>query len=568
MNAILCFVLLTAQSDNNIFLPEYMTAEESLRIDKIGQGHVITAPPGGWVETPAEFEPVRGVWVTWRYGTYNTVEREIVREVVSSCKAYIIPGSSSDTTSIKSYLTSGGVPLDSVRFYVFPNNSVWMRDYGPWFIRRQDGTEGIIDFQYNRPRPLDDTIPWRIGQAWSIPVYGSPLEHPGGNFMVDGLGRGFFSSLIYEENPSYSAYTIDTMMRNYSGLELTGPVKRMLTEYTGHIDLWTKILNDTLVMVGDYASGHPNDTVLDNRADSITHMKTREGFPYRVVRVIMPWDLSDAPPTYLNSLFVNNKVLVPTWSLPEDPQGIAAYQNVLPGYTVVGINCSSMASSGGAIHCITMQVPASQYVHVRHYPYPDTSDLVSTYRIRCRIITSSGLRAESTLVFYKVGANGSYSTLALNAVVDTQGVYAAYIPHQTAGDTVYYYILAQNTQNIRRTSPRDVPPHLFRFRIYSGVMVGEFGSSALAHFSAFPNPARNFLKFNFSMSRTSEVRVEIYNALGQKVKTIVDGSYGSGDHTVSWDLTNNNGGELAQGVYFCSVAAGGNKYTGKLLIVK
>jgi len=506
--------------------------------------------------------------VTWRYNTYNTIEREIVREVAEVCKAYIIPGAASETTSIKSYLTSGGVPLDSISFYIYSNNSIWIRDYGPWFIRKQDGTEGIVDFQYNRPRPADDTIPWRIGQSWGIPVYGSPLEHPGGNFMVDGLGRGWFSSLIYEENPGYSAYTIDTMMRNYSGLELTAPMKRILTEYTGHIDLWTKILNDTLVMVGEYQAGHENDTVLDNRADSIMHMKNREGFPYRVVRVIMPWTTSDAPPTYLNSLIINNKVLVPTWSLPEDPQGIAAYQNAMPGYEIIGINCSAMASSGGAIHCIAMQVPASQYVHVRHYPYPDTSDLVSSYRIRCRIITSSSLRPESTLVFYKVGSAGSYSTLALNAIVDTQGVYIAYIPHQTAGDTVFYYLLAKNTQNIRRTSPKDVPPHLFSFRIYSGVVVGEYGSSALAHFSAYPNPARHDLKFSFSLANQIDVRIDIYNAVGQKVRTIIDGPCSPGDYTASWDLRDDTGEELAQGVYFCAVIADGEKYTGKLLIVK
>ena len=566
---IFTFLLIMANGQgNDIFLPEYMTAEESLRIDEIGQGHVITAAPGGWVETPAEFERMRGVWVTWRYNTYNTIEREIVREVAEVCKAYIIPGAASETTSIKSYLTSGGVPLDSISFYIYSNNSIWIRDYGPWFIRKQDGTEGIVDFQYNRPRPADDTIPWRIGQSWGIPVYGSPLEHPGGNFMVDGLGRGWFSSLIYEENPGYSAYTIDTMMRNYSGLELTAPMKRILTEYTGHIDLWTKILNDTLVMVGEYQAGHENDTVLDNRADSIMHMKNREGFPYRVVRVIMPWTTSDAPPTYLNSLIINNKVLVPTWSLPEDPQGIAAYQNAMPGYEIIGINCSAMASSGGAIHCIAMQVPASQYVHVRHYPYPDTSDLVSSYRIRCRIITSSSLRPESTLVFYKVGSAGSYSTLALNAIVDTQGVYIAYIPHQTAGDTVFYYLLAKNTQNIRRTSPKDVPPHLFSFRIYSGVVVGEYGSSALAHFSAYPNPARHDLKFSFSLANQIDVRIDIYNAVGQKVRTIIDGPCSPGDYTASWDLRDDTGEELAQGVYFCAVIADGEKYTGKLLIVK
>ncbi|MEO0206782.1 MAG: agmatine deiminase family protein, partial [candidate division WOR-3 bacterium] len=242
---LILFVLFSFEEPSEI-LPKWMTAEESLRVDEIGKGHIVTAPPGGFVVTPAEYAPLRGVFLTWT--SYTSILREIVRYTVPTCKAYII---CSDSNSVKSYLTSGGVPLDSVRFHIFPYNSVWIRDYGPWFIRKQDNTEGIVDFQYNRPRPSDDTIPWRIGQAWGIQVYGSPLEHPGGNFMVDGHGTGFFSSLIYEENPSYTPAQINQLMLEYSGLEQTIPVKRILTEYTGHIDLWTKILNDTLVMVGE-----------------------------------------------------------------------------------------------------------------------------------------------------------------------------------------------------------------------------------------------------------------------------------------------------------------------------
>lgn len=558
---LLFFVILSFVEPSEV-LPKWMTPEESLRINEIGKGHIITAPPGGFVVTPGEYEPVRGVFLTWT-GSYQTVMREIVRNVVPSCKAYII-ASAGDTNSIKSYLTSGGVPLDSVRFSVFPYNSVWIRDYGPWFIRKQDNTEGIVDFQYNRPRPSDDTIPWRIGQAWGIPVYGSPLEHPGGNFMVDGHGTGFFSNLIYEENPGYTPAQINQLMLEYSGLEQTIPVKRILTEYTGHIDLWTKILNDTLVMVGEYATGHPNDTVLDNRADSITHCKNREGFPYRVVRIVMPWSTSNAPPTYLNSLFVNNRILVPTWGLPEDQQALNTYQQYLPGYTVVGINCSSMANSGGAIHCITMQVPKSQYIHIAHNRLNDTNNTTTPYRVRARIITSNNLVAESTLVFYKINSASSFTITPLSAVVDTPGIYAGYIPPQSSGDTVYYYLLAKNINNIRRTSPAYVPPQLYSFRILP-VAVLEQITHTVNGFGLFPNPTKGIINFSLVLPDEADVKLTIYNALGQQIMTS-EKRYKQGKHTISLDMRRY--GQLSSGTYFYRISIDNDIITGKFLLIK
>ena len=159
MITLLCLTLLISSADYT-FLPQRMTPEEQLRINDIGKYYIPTAPPEGWVETPGEFEPVRGVFITWIYSqsTYRPIFREIVHEVAEVCKCYIIT-SSSDTTTIKSYLTSNGVPLDSVIFYTWPYNSVWIRDYGPWFIRKQSNSgkvwlilftivQGLLTIQY------------------------------------------------------------------------------------------------------------------------------------------------------------------------------------------------------------------------------------------------------------------------------------------------------------------------------------------------------------------------------------------------------------------------------------
>ncbi|MBE0432494.1 agmatine deiminase family protein [candidate division WOR-3 bacterium] len=549
-------------------LPKWMTPEETERAGEIGRGHVLTTPPDGWVETPAEFEQLRGVFVTWIYGSYNTIFRQIVAEAAEVCKVYIIVGSASEQNSITNYLQTNSVPLDSITFYVWPRDAIWIRDYGPWFVREHDNTEGIVDFIYNRPRPLDDTIPWRIGQAWSLGVYGSPLRHAGGNFMVDGLGTGFASTLLYQENAGYTPAQIESLMLAYSGLERLIVLDRINIEYTGHIDLWTKILNDTLVMVGEYAAGHQNYTILNAHADSIARCQNREGFPYRIVRIPMPWSTSSAPPSYLNSLFVNNKVLVPLWNQAEDDTALFIYQQALPGHEIVGINCSAMGGSGGAIHCITMQAPSARYVHVHHHPLTDTSDTLNDYRVRARIATSSSLVADSTLVYYKIDG-GAFSDVPLAPVIDTPGVYAAHIPAQSLGDTISYYLTAQNTEAITRTSPRHVPPQAYSFIVADPQLVSEQQAARIVNaIETAPNPVQERLRFAIDLNEPARLRITIYNTLGQMVRVVTDRWFDAGHHQIFWDLCDDRGRKVTQGVYFYALVSDRETRTGKVLFVE
>jgi flagellar hook assembly protein FlgD len=45
------------------------------------------------------------------------------------------------------------------------------------------------------------------------------------------------------------------------------------------------------------------------------------------------------------------------------------------------------------------------------------------------------------------------------------------------------------------------------------------------------------------------VRVVIYNALGQEIRTLVDGFHGAGVHTVLWDGRDADGRDVSSGVY-------------------
>ncbi|MEO0072546.1 MAG: T9SS type A sorting domain-containing protein [candidate division WOR-3 bacterium] len=79
---------------------------------------------------------------------------------------------------------------------------------------------------------------------------------------------------------------------------------------------------------------------------------------------------------------------------------------------------------------------------------------------------------------------------------------------------------------------------------------GEVTLSEFNLFNATPNPLRNFTEIRWQIPKTSKVRVAIYNATGQLIKTLVDGYYEAGDYRVSWNRTDNYGRRVSAGIYF------------------
>ncbi len=426
-------------------LPKFMTDEEILKSFEIGKYLQKGPPPSYPVRTHAEYERVQCVFFRWPYSSsWNYIWREMIREVSEVTKAYIITAYPSDTTSIKNYLLQGGVNIDSVRFFIVSTNSVWIRDYGPWSIYVENGSLSIIDFIYNRPRPQDDSFPSKLGQAWNLPVYLPDLVHPGGNFMVDGNGVGFSTELIYQEN-NLTPSQIAQIMKDYLGLEKFVVVPRILYEYTGHIDIFAKILNDTLVMVGKYDNPNdPNYARLNQIADSISHVQNLDGKYFKVVRIIMPESFSPSHTTgatYLNSLFVNGKILVPIYGLPQDPEALQVYQQALPDYEVIGINCSAMVGSGGAIHCVTMGFAPKDFLppEVIHNPLQDTS--ISYWPLTVFAEVFDNLKVYRVYLIYNINHQDS-TMLRMLKVENTDSFYREFEGNVNVGDSIFYRILA------------------------------------------------------------------------------------------------------------------------------
>jgi hypothetical protein len=83
-----------------------------------------------------------------------------------------------------------------------------------------------------------------------------------------------------------------------------------------------------------------------------------------------------------------------------------------------------------------------------------------------------------------------------------------------------------------------------------------------------PNPFNPTTQVNFALPQSGEVKLAVYNVLGQHVTNLVDGVMNAGYHTVTWDGTDENGNAVSTGVYFVKMNVDGNTDTRRMTLIK
>ena len=71
-----------------------------------------------------------------------------------------------------------------------------------------------------------------------------------------------------------------------------------------------------------------------------------------------------------------------------------------------------------------------------------------------------------------------------------------------------------------------------------------------------PNPSAGPTTVEFDLPRSAHVRVEVFDVLGRRVASLVDGALGAGRHAVAWDGATATGARARAGVYLCRLNAG------------
>jgi hypothetical protein len=84
----------------------------------------------------------------------------------------------------------------------------------------------------------------------------------------------------------------------------------------------------------------------------------------------------------------------------------------------------------------------------------------------------------------------------------------------------------------------------------------------------YPNPFNPTTFIDFSLPLSARVRVEVFNMLGQSVRTLLDSERHAGIHTVEWDGTNDHGTPVASGVYIYRINADEMHSSKKMVLVR
>lgn len=554
-------------------LPRFATKEErAFAPFYTPPAAVRIVPPPRAVRTMAEFEELEGIIVRWAYNTQNLLLSQIVDAAQDEGMVWIItrPGTS-DSANIKSYLASRSIPLTNIEFLSIGTNSIWSRDYGPWCVYDVDtDSMAIVDFRYNRPRPQDDVVPVALAQLWNLPLYQTvtmpdSLSHTGGNYMVDGSGRGFASKLIYFENRLQSVERIDSILLQYSGISSFITMDTLLYDGIHHIDMHMKMLDEETILVGQYPVNVSDYQRIENTVNYLATLTNSYGRPYRIIRIPMPADASGRYPpqsyylTYVNALIVNKTVLVPVYNLPTDAAAMQTWREAMPGYRILGFDCNAIIPQSGAIHCIAKEIGVREPVRIRHKRLWEVSDTVASYRIEATVRVRSG--ADSVFLFWRADSTASFARMLMT---DSGGVYVAEIPAQTAGSRVSYFMEATSFSGRRLTFPLVGEAGAFTFTVKSSptsVPLGVAGRFRLDN--NYPNPFNPSTTIRFEIPASGVVTLKVIDLMGREVTTLVARMLEAGSHAALFDAH-----RFSSGVYFYTLEWEGRKLSKPMLLLK
>ena len=529
----------------------------------------ITTPPEyDNLRAAAEWEEIEALTIAWE--GFECILKQITAAAVSECKVIIFTESPSSTSN---YLTGnqcgGPVPMDNVEIIDVDLNSIWIRDYGANTVYGSWNDDRIlVDWMYNRPRPDDDVVPDELGQHMDIDVYSTTAEpndlmNTGGNYMSDGFGLAFESELIVEENngestwwtdfPDHTLEEIEGILEDFMGIESLVTMSMLPYDGIHHIDMHMKLLDESTLLMSEYPEGVADGPQIEANLEYVlSNYTTRWGTPFDVIRIPSPPEYNYGYPdvggyylTYSNAVFVNNKVILPTYYTEYDTTALRIWEEALPGYDIVGIDCDSgndnIISLSGAIHCITHSVGVEDPLIISHLPLDDTENTTDPYTVEGYLSHRSGI--STATLFYATSPDGPWTEVVMSDTGNGED-FTADIPAQASGTVVYYYISGEANSGKTGNRPMPAPEGWWTFHV-GEIIIDGIAENEIGGFSPiYPNPASAITCVPVQLRSELDARVVLRNVMGATIEVIHQGILPQGQTKLFFDASN-----LASGAY-------------------
>lgn len=255
----------------------------------------------------------------------------------------------------------------SVKLEVRRYGDVWLRDTGPLVVR--SGADWVAKrFGFNGwggkyLMDGDQEIGAELARDAGLPVETADWILEGGAIDVDGTGLVVTTEqclLNPNRNPELSRAKIEARLGRDLGFDrVLWLGEGLINDHTdGHVDNLARFVAPGVLAV-------PRATGADDPNAAIyADAKARaEAFGLSMREVPSPGRVENTegriePASYMNFAVTSHLVVVPTYGLPRDAEGVAAVAELFPDRETIGVLADAVLAGGGSFHCASQQMPA------------------------------------------------------------------------------------------------------------------------------------------------------------------------------------------------------------------
>jgi len=334
------------------------------------------APAG---RMPAEWEPHAGCFMAWPSNPkvwggrdLTEVQRDYAR-VAQAIREFepvtmlVDPAAKADARGRL------GADIETV---AVPLNEAWLRDSGPSFVRRPDGTLAGVAWRFNgwggaSPDFAPDTlVARRLLAILGLPVVSSALAFEGGALHVDGQGTLLTTETVVfagNRNPGIARETAEAEFARALGIGKTIwlPGNPYEKGTDGHVDGIACFVRPGVALFETSASSRKElRAVTERNRRALEGQTDARGRPIELLYMQEAPDLGRGTAegwgystSYVNFYIANGGIVMPKFGVSTDDAARAAVEAAFPDRRVVQVDISALASGGGGIHCITQQQP-------------------------------------------------------------------------------------------------------------------------------------------------------------------------------------------------------------------
>ena len=338
---------------------------------------------------PAEWEPHEATWIAWphaasdwpgKFAAIQWVYGEIVRHLSPMEKVRILVQGAAAEEKARQVLKKSGAQMAAVEFVRRRTNRSWTRDYCPIFVKRSDGSRGILNWHFNGWAKYsnwkqDDAVTEGLAEdlklsVWTPLVNGQRVVLEGGSIDVNGAGSLLTTSEcllsdVQARNPNLTMNDLEQLFSDYLGAPNTLWLRNGIAgdDTHGHVDDLARFVDAwTIVVASESDTSDDNYGPLAENLALLKEMRDHNGEPFRVETLPMPspvyFDGLRLPASYANFYVANHVVLVPTFNDANDRVALHKLAELFPARWVVGIAASDLVLGLGTLHCMTQQQPA------------------------------------------------------------------------------------------------------------------------------------------------------------------------------------------------------------------